>query len=93
MQPKLESLETRTLLSVTPTAATIAPTESAAFAGTVATFTANDAGPFSASIDWGDGTTTTGTIAETAGTFSVNGSHTYAEDGTSSVTVVISDSA
>jgi hypothetical protein len=92
LQPKLQSLESRTLLSITPTAVTIAPTESAAFTGAVATFTATDAGPFSATIDWGDSTTTTATIAQNGGVFTVNGSHTYAEDGASSVTVVISDS-
>ncbi|HWB14604.1 MAG TPA: DUF4214 domain-containing protein [Pirellulales bacterium] len=93
-QPRLQSLEPRSMLSVTPTGVTITPVETQSFTGRVATFTANDAGPFSASIDWGDGTTTTGTIAaDGGGGFSVTGSHTYAEDGTDPVSVVIIDSA
>ncbi|HEV3340247.1 MAG TPA: DUF4214 domain-containing protein [Pirellulales bacterium] len=89
---KLESLERRELLSVSPTGTTFAPTEGAVFAGTVATFTATDAGPFTASIKWGDGTTTTGII--TGGpTFTVSGTKTYADEGTNAVSVVISDAA
>ena len=50
---------------------------------TVATFTdANPsatAGDFTATIDWGDGQTTTGTVTEKNGVFSVAGSNTYAD--------------
>src|SRR5205807_1080949 len=59
---------------------------------TVATFT-DPAGPeavgnYSASIAWGDGTTSAGTITFNAGTgvFTVAGSHTYAEEGSQSIT-------
>jgi hypothetical protein len=50
--------------------------------GTVATFTSLDtnptAGNFTATIDWGDGTTSTGTITANAqGGFTVRGTHTY----------------
>src|SRR5207253_1265041 len=52
---------------------------------TVATFTDSDepASAFKATIDWGDGTTSTGTISgpDSSGTFTVTGSHTYPEDG------------
>lgn len=93
-QPKIQSLEQRSLLSVTPAPVTIAPVETQAFTGTVATFTATDAGPFSATVDWGDGTTDAGTVAaNSSGGFDVTGTHIYAEDGTEPVTVAIIDSA
>src|SRR5689334_12085487 len=62
-QPLLQTLETRSLLSISPAGVTIMPTEQFDFTGAVATFTATDAGPFDATIDWGDGTTDAGTIA------------------------------
>ncbi|HEV3343343.1 MAG TPA: DUF4214 domain-containing protein [Pirellulales bacterium] len=92
-QPRVQNLERRELLSVTPTGATIAHVEAQSFTATVATFTATDAGPFTASINWGDGTTTTGTITANGGGFNVGGTHTYAEDGTEPVSVVIVDTA
>jgi hypothetical protein len=56
------------------------------FSGTVATFTPanSNAGSsnYSATIDWGDGTTTTGVIvADPNGGFDVTGSHTYSSLG------------
>src|SRR5205807_1450611 len=64
---------------------------------TVATFT--DANPgdhtadFTVLITWGDGNTTSGAISydSGAGTYTVTGSHTYAEEGTYSITVDIND--
>jgi hypothetical protein len=52
------------------------------FSGTVATFTPQSSGAtasdFTATINWGDGTTSTGTIvADANGGFDVTGSHTY----------------
>src|SRR5262249_62344076 len=45
---------------------------------TVATFTApGQAGDYTATIDWGDGTTDSGTVTGLNGNFSVSGSHTY----------------
>lgn len=72
-------------------------TEGVSFTGTVATFTDQDPGStateYSATIDWGDTTSTSaGTISgPTGGPFSVTGTHTYAEQGTYSVTVTITD--
>jgi PKD domain len=65
--------------------------------GTVATF--SDGNPiattadFTAStIDWGDGTSSAATVTgPSSGTFSVSGSHSYAEDGTYTITVTIRD--
>ncbi|GAC1436526.1 MAG: hypothetical protein NVSMB51_08110 [Solirubrobacteraceae bacterium] len=71
-------------------------TEGANFTGTVATFTDPDtaggtAAEYTATIDWGDGTTSAGTVAGSDGSFTVGGSHTYAEEGSFTTTVVISD--
>jgi len=70
---------------LTPHSANIAATVNHAFSGAVATFsdidTANVAGDFTATINWGDGTTTTGTVVGSNGAFTVNGSHTYATAG------------
>ena len=70
-------------------------TEGATLTATVATFTdANPNAPlsdFTATIDWGDSTSSTGTITETAGVFSVTGTHTYAEEGTYPAVVSITD--
>jgi Big-like domain-containing protein len=72
-------------------------TEPAAVGGTVATFTDPDpgatAGEYTASIDWGDGTgPSTGTVSgPTGGPFTVSDSHTYADEGSYSITVTITD--
>lgn len=93
-QPLVQALERRELLSTSPSGVTIAPLEDQVFQGTVATFTAGDAGPFGASIDWGDGTATAGTVtANASGGFNVEGTHTYAEDGTGHISVTIVDAA
>jgi len=75
---------------------TFAPTEGQSFSGKVATFTDPDtaamSSEYSATIDWGDATgTTTGTVSGASGTFSVSGTHTYAEESTYPVTVTITD--
>jgi hypothetical protein len=80
----------------TPGSISLNTAEGTAFNGTVATFTdsntANTAFDFTATIDWGDGTTpTTGTVSNNGGNFIINGSHTYAEDGSYSVSVTLAD--
>src|SRR5207245_4571831 len=45
---------------------------------------------YSASIDWGDSSSSAGTITLSAGVFTVRGSHTYAEEGTKPITVTLS---
>jgi hypothetical protein len=68
-----------------------------AFSGTVATFTDSDtsnvASDFSATINWGDGTTSAVVITDTAGAISVSGTHTYATTGQNAVTVSLADDA
>lgn len=67
--------------------------ERSAAADPVATFTdpANlPASAYKATIDWGDGTTSTGTITTTGnGSYKVTGRHVYADDGSYKVTVTI----
>lgn len=64
----------------------------------MATFTdANPAAPlsqFSAAIDWGDSSSSAGTITQPGGpgtVFDVSGTHTYATSGGYTVSVTISD--
>ncbi len=62
------------------------------------TFTFTDANPFApvadftATIAWGDGATTAGIVSgPVGGPFTVTGSHTYAEEGSYTVTVTVLD--
>jgi cyclophilin family peptidyl-prolyl cis-trans isomerase len=62
----------------------------------VATFTDSDpngtVSDYTATINWGDGTTSTGTIsAGSTGAFSVLGSHTYSTQGTFTISVTVND--
>lgn len=63
--------------------------------GTVATVADADpagaTGDYSASIDWGDGSTSTGSITAAGGGFAVGGSHTYPDAGVYPVIVTVSD--
>jgi hypothetical protein len=76
---------------------TLTGTEAAAVNGTLATFTDPDpaaqATQYAASITWGDGTpATTGTISgPTGGPFTVTGNHTYGDEGSYPITVIITD--
>lgn len=55
------------------------------------TLTGTGAADLIATIDWGDATTSSGTVSGGSGTFQVSGTHTYASSGTFSVTVTLSD--
>ncbi len=73
----------------------ISATAGAPFAGTVATFTNADpyggAGSYTATIFWGDGSSSAGTItAGTGGTLIVSGAHTYGGAASLAVSVRIS---
>jgi hypothetical protein len=99
IRPCLEQLEDRRLLSDYPLTASginIAPVEGASFSGAVASFTDADPTPnigdFSATIAWGDGATSTATIAANgSGGFNVNGSHAYGSEGSYATSVTIND--
>jgi hypothetical protein len=61
----------------------LAATTGQQFSGIVATFTDTNAnavpGSFTATIDWGDGTSSTGTVSvDSKGGFDISGTHTYA---------------
>lgn len=50
------------------------------------------ASDFTATINWGDSSSSSGTLSQTAsGAFSVSGSHTYASTGTKSITATVTD--
>lgn len=71
----------------------IEATSGAPFAGQVAEIhdgnRLSEAGDFAATIDWGDGSTSPGTIAGRDGRFTVDGTHTYAAAGEYRVTVTV----
>jgi len=62
---------------------------------TVATFTTSDlnsqASDFTATVNWGDGTSDEGTVQGGGGSFTVTDDHVYAEQGNYSVSVAISE--
>jgi hypothetical protein len=92
--PGLERLESRWLPSFSSVAgATVPATEGAGFSATVATFSSPDSGPFTATIDWGDSSSSSGSVSGSGGNFSVTGSHNYADEGSFPVAVALSDSA
>jgi hypothetical protein len=76
------------------TAVNFSATAGAPFSGTVATFTTPDridgATAFTAVITWGDGSTSSGSITGSNGSFTVTGSHTYAGPANEAVSVQIS---
>jgi hypothetical protein len=80
---------------LTPKASAISATAGVLFKGEVATFT--DGKPdapisdFASKIDWGDGTTSAGTVTSVSGGYSVAGSHTYSTPGPYQTTISIFD--
>jgi hypothetical protein len=62
---------------------------------TVATFTTADlnsqAGAFTATINWGDGSSDVGVVSGSNGSFTVTDDHTYAEKGSDTVTITVTD--
>src|SRR5688572_2101828 len=72
----------------------IEATEDVAFSGVVATFEHTDQSPsnFTATIHWGDGSSSPGTVgccATTSPRHTVSGTHTWTEPGTYTVRVVV----
>lgn len=75
---------------------TINGTEGAALSNvTVATFTDADQGgqasDYTATINWGDTTSSAGTVSGSGGSYSVTGSHTYTKYGSYPISVQITD--
>ncbi|HEV2947519.1 MAG TPA: IPT/TIG domain-containing protein, partial [Gemmataceae bacterium] len=81
---------------LTAAGAGITATEGASFSGPIANFSDSNPGgtlsDYAATISWGDGQTSTGTIiVGPNGTFVVSGDHTYADEGNFSFSVQIAD--
>jgi hypothetical protein len=81
--------------AITVQAQNINATEGASFSGQVATGTfPGDTASLTASINWGDGRFSSGTVTSTGiRTFKVNGTHTYTEEGSYPLTVTVIDSS
>ena len=95
-RPRLEWLEDRTVLSpLVPGPTSLHATEGLLYDGQVGTFTdgnsADTAANFTATIVWGDNTSSAGTVTGSAGRFSVSGQHTYAEEGNFPLSAVVTD--
>jgi RHS repeat-associated protein len=84
--------------TLTLTGSAFNTTAGTTFSGTAATLSDADqgatAGNFSATIDWGDGTTSDGTVSADANGngFVVSGSHSYTNAGSFTTTVQVADS-
>jgi N-acetylneuraminic acid mutarotase len=94
---RLTTVEAYTVIGghLTASGMTLTKSEGAGFTGTVATFSDADdnmsPANYTATIGWGDTTTSAGTVAASGGGFTISGSHAYAEEGTYTVSVSISD--
>lgn len=82
--------------TITLTGTPVSATEGQAFSGQVASFTdtntSSTAAEYSATINWGDGASSAGTVSgPTGGPYTVTGTHTYAEEGSYTVQVSITD--
>jgi hypothetical protein len=81
--------------ALTPHSAMISAQPGQVFVGTVATFTDtnvnNVANDFTATINWGDGTTATGVVTDSDGQIGVSGTHTYAKPGTDNLLVTLTE--
>ena len=96
---RVESLEPRLTLAANPITLVPSPTfaeiHGRAFSATVAVFSDSDqdtvASDFSAQINWGDGTTSAGTITRVTSSFRVTGQHVYATTGARQITVAVQD--
>ena len=82
---------TITVVGITGTGIPFSTQEGTTFSGPTASFTDTNTGDtasqFTATINWGDGTTTPASVSgTTGGPFTVSGSHAYVEDGSYTVT-------
>ena len=81
--------------AITATGKSIHATQGKKFTKKVATFHDGDAAAganqYSASIKWGDGSTSTGKITGSGGKFTVTGTHAYKKHGSYKITVTITD--
>jgi hypothetical protein len=95
----LKNTATATLqpgMKVAAPALTPPPLENNAWSGQVTTFTdqgsISPASEFQATINWGDGSSSAGTLTQASpGSYVVSGTHTYAEEGSDAVSVTVTD--
>ncbi|HVX12713.1 MAG TPA: DUF4214 domain-containing protein [Pirellulales bacterium] len=77
------------------TAVNVPSTAGGSFSGRLGTFTDvdgdNDDADFTATVDWGDGTSSTAQVAGNSSGFTVSGTHTYASEGIYTATVTVND--
>jgi hypothetical protein len=80
---------------ITATGTPVSATEAAPFTAQVASFTDPDtsatASEYAATIKWGDGSSSAGTVSGSGGSFAVSGEHVYADEGSYEVKVSIAD--
>jgi hypothetical protein len=78
---------------ITATGTSFSAVAEISFSGTVATFTDSDttltAADYTALINWGDLSSSAGTVVGGGGSFTVTGSHTYASGGSFTTTITI----
>jgi hypothetical protein len=98
VRPAVEALEDRLQPSITAAGQATSFLEGVAKSVVVATFSDTTAHPpasYTATIDWGDTTSSAGTVGKTGSTFTVTGSHAYTPDtpvgSPNTVTVTITD--
>jgi uncharacterized repeat protein (TIGR01451 family) len=72
-------------------------TKNTSFSGQVATFThasgVEPASAFVATINWGDGNTSTGTITQSGTSYVVTGSHSYRKHGNHTITTTVTETS
>jgi hypothetical protein len=87
----LALLPTAASASISLTARSVSGTEGTSITTFVADGTASkrDLGCLSATIDWGDGSSSAGTIPINTGDFRVRGTHTYAQAGTPALVTTV----
>jgi hypothetical protein len=91
--PVSQTLTVTVIPVLTASGLNVSATEGNAFSGVAATGTAYGTEPLSATITWGDGLSTAGTVTVAAdGSYSVTGSHTYAEERSFPLTVAVTAS-
>ncbi len=87
------SFQTQIVDTVPTGGLSLAGTAGTPLSATVATITdpnlSATASAYTATVNWGDGTNSSGTISGTSGSFTVTGSHAYAAVGSYPVAVTI----
>ncbi len=82
-------------VQLTVTGIALSATKGVPFSGPIATVTdaiaSDSASALTAMIDWGDSTTSRGTITGSSGTFEVTADHTFSVPGIGTVTIVVRD--